>query len=336
MEGNGAVELGYNDGYHGDNSGAFQVTLTTLDAVAPALSVPTALDVAATSAGGRARRLFSRSDRRRRRDVPVACSPASGTTFPIGDTTVTCTATDAARNSTTRSFVVRARLLVGQPGAAEGNGSPASAAATLAATFARNRRARLTVGYGRRASIAGRLTNALGEPIKDAVVQVLDRDLRTGTSYAARGEVTTDAQGRFRLVPAAGTARAIRLEYRMLRSSGAPVVARAKVLLRVRAGATLTVAPERVRPGGTIRISGRLKGGPLPPSGKVVELLAFDDGQWRTFETVRTNRRARFAASYHFRNSRSGRSFQMRARIRRDDAYPYYLGYSNRVTVRVR
>ena len=36
----------------------------------------------------------------------VACNPASGSTFPIGTTTVSCTATDAAGNSATASFDV--------------------------------------------------------------------------------------------------------------------------------------------------------------------------------------------------------------------------------------
>jgi hypothetical protein len=39
--------------------------------------------------------------------VGVVCSPPSGSAFPRGITTVTCTATDAANNQTTCSFTVR-------------------------------------------------------------------------------------------------------------------------------------------------------------------------------------------------------------------------------------
>jgi hypothetical protein len=39
----------------------------------------------------------------------VACSPASGSLFPIGDTTVACTATDAAGNSASATFTVHVR-----------------------------------------------------------------------------------------------------------------------------------------------------------------------------------------------------------------------------------
>jgi hypothetical protein len=38
--------------------------------------------------------------------VPVTCVPGSGSTFPLGDTTVVCTATDNAGNSATKSFKV--------------------------------------------------------------------------------------------------------------------------------------------------------------------------------------------------------------------------------------
>jgi hypothetical protein len=38
--------------------------------------------------------------------VPVVCDPAPGSLFPIGSTTVSCSATDAAGNVTTVGFVV--------------------------------------------------------------------------------------------------------------------------------------------------------------------------------------------------------------------------------------
>ena len=42
-------------------------------------------------------------------DPTVACTPGSGSLFPIGDTTVTCTATDASGNSSTGSFMVHVK-----------------------------------------------------------------------------------------------------------------------------------------------------------------------------------------------------------------------------------
>jgi streptogramin lyase len=46
----------------------------------------------------------------------VTCSPGSGTQFPMGDTTVTCTATDASGNRSTATFQVHVRAAGLQPG----------------------------------------------------------------------------------------------------------------------------------------------------------------------------------------------------------------------------
>jgi hypothetical protein len=215
------------------------------------------------------------------------------------------------------------------------NGTPASPGARLSVTFARNKRSQINVLYGKRATIRGRLLDPAGTPIAGATIGVLDRQLRTGTRYALRTTTTTDADGRFQVLPGPGTARAIRFEYRVRPFLPAPS-AIDTVSLRVAAGSTLSISPKRVRPGGSIRISGRLKGLPLPRSGKVVDLQAYEAGKWRTFETVRARKKARFSTRYRFTRATSGASFLIRARIRRDDSYPYYLGYSPRVRVRVR
>jgi hypothetical protein len=248
--------------------------------------------------------------------------------LPAGNRLLKLQVIDAGGNMTeTPLFTVN---VGGQP-----NGSGADPKATLKVSFPRNRRSTLEVPFGKRASIRGQLLNAAGGPIAGATLQVLDRQLRAGTRYAVRAEVTTGADGTFLVQPGLGTARAIRFEYRSRKLLAAPDVA-SKVELRVQAGASLTISPKRVRPRGTIRISGRLRGLPLPASGKVVELQAFEGGKWRDFRTTRASKTGRFSTTYRFLRARRGASFLIRARIRRDDSYPYYLGYSPRVRVRVR
>ncbi|MBT2523422.1 HYR domain-containing protein [Arthrobacter sp. ISL-28] len=44
----------------------------------------------------------------------MTCAPASGATFPIGTTTVDCTATDVTGNQTTGSFTVTVVGAAGQ------------------------------------------------------------------------------------------------------------------------------------------------------------------------------------------------------------------------------
>ena len=48
--------------------------------------------------------------------VSLSCSPSSGSVFPIGTTTVTCTARDAALNTSSKSFTVTVRLSFGFSG----------------------------------------------------------------------------------------------------------------------------------------------------------------------------------------------------------------------------
>jgi hypothetical protein len=91
-----------------------------------------------------------------------------------------------------------------------------------------------------------------------------------------------------------------------------------------------------VRPGGRVRFHGRLKGRPVPGRGKLVELQAFDAGRWRTFAQPRSRKDGRYKASYKLRRTFGPRTFRFRARVRRETGYPYELGYSRRVKVRVR
>jgi len=83
-------------------------------------------------------------------------------------------------------------------------------------------------------------------------------------------------------------------------------------------------------------IRGRLKGLPVPGRGKLVELQAFDGGKWRTFAQPRSRKSGRYKAVYRLRRTFGPRTFTFRARVRREGGYPYELGYSRKVRVRVR
>jgi HYR domain-containing protein len=98
------------------------------DATPPVLSLPASFAVDATSAAGaQVNYVATASD-----DFPgtptIACTPATGSIFPIGDDAVACTATDAAGNASTGSFVITVR------GAADQAGALAAMVAGLAGT----------------------------------------------------------------------------------------------------------------------------------------------------------------------------------------------------------
>jgi hypothetical protein len=107
-------------------------------------------------------------------------------------------------------------------------------------------------------------------------------------------------------------------------------------VIRVRARAALTARPATVRAGRSLRLTGRLRGGYVPSRGKLVELQAFDDGRWRSVRTVRTNARGAFRYTYRFSRGAARKRYPFRAVVRSESGYPFVLGTSRRVNVRVR
>lgn len=90
------------------------VRLGSLDVTAPVLTVPPGMTVDATGpAGGSATWSATATDNYDAAPL-VRCDPTSGSTFLIGTTTVTCTATDSSGNIATESFPVTVRGAVVQ------------------------------------------------------------------------------------------------------------------------------------------------------------------------------------------------------------------------------
>src|SRR4051794_14488768 len=72
----------------------------------PAIKVPETITATATSASGATVDYTVTGTDAKDGTVAVTCEPASGSTFPVGTTTVNCTATDAAGNKSAGSFDV--------------------------------------------------------------------------------------------------------------------------------------------------------------------------------------------------------------------------------------
>jgi hypothetical protein len=93
--------------YSSNTSAAKSFTITVQDTTPPDLSLPSNITTTATGnsaatvsySGASATDLVDGS-------VPVTCTPASGSSFSVGTTTVNCSATDAHGNKATGSFTV--------------------------------------------------------------------------------------------------------------------------------------------------------------------------------------------------------------------------------------
>ena len=102
--GSDTVSCSVSDSSGNSASGSFSVTVQ--DTTAPTLSLPANIVEEATGPSGNVVNFTATSTDAVDGNVPVSCTPASGSTFPIQATTVDCSATDSHGNTATDSFSV--------------------------------------------------------------------------------------------------------------------------------------------------------------------------------------------------------------------------------------
>ena len=170
--------------------------------------------------------------------------------------------------------------------------------------------------------------------LADQPIVISGVERRAGAAPVDLASVRTDARGRFSVTVPAGPSRELSVRY-----PGAPgLLHRVRELaLRVPASATIHAARATLSGPGAIRFSGRLRalGTSLPPGGKIVDLQASQRGRWSTVATTRTTGpNGAWSALARFRGTPG--AYPVRLRIRREALFPYELGYSASVVVRVR
>ena len=90
------------------NKGTAKFDVTVVDTTPPSFTAPSDMTVEATSAAGAIVTYVSSATSDLVSGAGTAdCTPASGTQFGLGETTVSCTASDAASNSVTKTFRVK-------------------------------------------------------------------------------------------------------------------------------------------------------------------------------------------------------------------------------------
>ena len=121
------------------NTSSAQFTVTVQDTTPPVVTVPATITVEATGPSGAVATFTATAEDIVSGTLTPTCTPASGSTFPVGSSTVVCTATDAAGNTGSASFTVNV-VDTGAPVVTvpanmtlEGT-SPAGAVATFTAT----------------------------------------------------------------------------------------------------------------------------------------------------------------------------------------------------------
>jgi len=193
---------------------------------------------------------------------------------------------------------------------------------------------RLVSGFGRAETITGRLTAPGGTPIAGAQIDLAATPAYTGARAQPMASPRTGADGRFTVRIAAGaSSRALTFGYRSHLGDPLPVVTRT-LTLTVRAALGLAIAPRTASVGRRIYFSGRLLGGPVPATGKLLVLEARSaGGSWIKFDVVRSDRKGRYHASYRFRFPGPA-LYRFRVVSETEADYPYAAGASNAVGVR--
>jgi hypothetical protein len=247
--------------------------------------------------------------------------------LPNGSYDLTLRVTDAAGNQ---------QVVYGERAVDIVNDGPAAAATNvlpyaIAANFKGTSRRTLTVPYGKRVSLRGRLTQGSRVATAGSPIEVLERLDRRGAHEKVTRTIKTKADGSFSIgLATSRPSRVIRLAYRP--AGGAQVVTRA-LKLRV-------IAASRVRAtlrGRVVRFSGKVLSGPIPNGGKRVQMEGRSPGSaWTPFKNLRTDKKGRFSGTYRLRVRRPGVVLKVRAIVPSEAGYGYLGSSSRAVTLRVR
>jgi hypothetical protein len=194
---------------------------------------------------------------------------------------------------------------------------------------------RLFVQYGRGATLAGRLTHASGEPIADTRLRLLDT-VAYATGPRLLTSAVTDTRGRFRVAVPRGPSRLFEVRYD---GSDLMMPTKAQASLLTHGSARLSVRPSALTSSQPFVLSGRVRtgGAELPSLGKRIQLEYRARRGWRPFESsVQTDPDGRFRLRATLPGLKRTIRMRFRARIEREDGWPFATGHSNTVDLIVR
>jgi hypothetical protein len=164
-------------------------------------------------------------------------------------------------------------------------------------------------------------------------VEVWRRVKIAGAAWERVAIVSASSRGAFQYVIGAGPARRYRFRFA---GSATTRGATAFVDARVRAATMIDVSRRDVVNGEYVTFRGRLRGGRIPTTGKLVELQVFTRRRWRTFALPRADAKTgRWSFQYRFETISGLARFRFRARIQREAGYPFHTGTSRQIEVTV-
>jgi len=198
-----------------------------------------------------------------------------------------------------------------------------------------DRRIVKVVGHGHGAKVSGWLGTADGVALGGQTVTVLTSPDDGSNAFAPAVSAVTAADGSWSAALPAGPGRLIEASYAGAPTAEPSMSGLAKLVVPARVQ-LLGVTPRRIAWGGTVRLTGRLAGGYLPPGGALVRLRI---GLGTTFTTYGVHEHVtgsgRFTTSYTFGAGQPSthRTFWFEIASLPTGDYPYAPADSRRIDV---
>jgi hypothetical protein len=242
-------------------------------------------------------------------------------TLPSGPHSAAVTTVDAAGNVSAASkfdFTVGSGGLAPPTnGTTPTNGSPAVEQPT-----ARMEKPLVSSSSGKSVTVEGTLTTSSGAPIAGAVLDVISLDLGTFDAKSKSiGTVTTTSAGRFSVrVKPDGASRISVLFKPYPASIGTAVTS---TIVREDLSLSVKRSKSRVKPGGSVTLSGTLDGAGSAADGTPVEIDARIGGSWRAVGVVEANSHGSYKWKYKFTRVKQPTRFTFRAIVRKNKSWPW-------------
>lgn len=187
------------------------------------------------------------------------------------------------------------------------------------------------VKYGKKVLFAGHLVDSGGNPLGGAQVQVFAIPKEGAEQQVAT--LTTDAEGKFGYEVAAAASQEVRFTYG---GDSTHLPAEGMASLDVSGASSFKVNHDHLLNGQSVEFSGRVRGRPLPATGKLVELQVLLSKKWQTFRTARSEPDGTWSITYHFKRTCGIQHFHFRLFLPEEAGYSLKAGTSRHATVKVK
>jgi hypothetical protein len=156
------------------------------------------------------------------------------------------------------------------------------------------------VGHGRSTTVSGWLGTTGGIALAGQTVDVLTAADNGRGDFRVAAVATSAADGGWSARLAAGPSRLVTAAYAGGPTTESSLAAPVKLVVPAKVQ-LLSVSPRRVAWGGTVRLTGRLKGGYLPPGGALVRLRIGSGSSYTTYGVqAHVTGNGRFSTTYTF------------------------------------